>query len=374
MDAKAPIDPERRWWERRWGIAAMVAGVILALGTVGSVLGPEKGSPSSPSRAQATPTPAPVPTATPTPAPTATPCGSSLQARVDATAPGGTLNLTGCSYSVGATVNKALTITGGTLRFPSGTTGLSITHNDVTIDGMTIIGTQYAHMANDYAILVLGSTASPLTGVVIRNSHISSSGKEGIEANHASGAIISNNTIEDVVYAGIIVFSATGGSISDNTVRRIGYTVPASELPEGSDAYGIMVNDQGAPRSSDVMVSGNTVEDVPTWHGLDTHGGQRISFINNTVRRCRRGLFITSSPASGAYATDIVVTGNQLLSPAPITLATTAVTLYAVDGATFTGNTIAGWGDRASATAAKPYYDYGALSTGLSATGNTVTP
>ena len=117
---KTLIDPARRRWKKRWGIAAIVVGVILAQGTVGSFLGPEKGSTSSPSHAQATPTP--VPTAT---APTPAPCGSSLQARVDATPPGGTLDLTGCSYSAGATVNKALTITGGTLHFPSGTKGLS---------------------------------------------------------------------------------------------------------------------------------------------------------------------------------------------------------------------------------------------------------
>ena len=312
--------------------------------------------------------------ATPTPTPTASPtsCGSSLGARVSAATAGSTLDLTGCTYTDGATVNKALTIIGGTLRFPSGTTGLSITHNDVTIDGMTIIGTQYAHMANDYAILVLGSTASPLTGVVIRNNHISSVGKEGIEANHASGAIISNNTIEDVAYAGIVVFSAAGGSISDNTIRRIGHTIAPAELPEGSDAYGIMVNDQGGAPSTDVLVSGNTVEDVPTWHGLDTHGGQRISFINNIVRRCRRGLFITSSPASGAHATDIVVAGNQILSPSPLTDPTTAVTLATVYGATFTGNTIIGWGPN-SPTSAQPWFDFQGQSTGLTASSNTVT-
>jgi parallel beta-helix repeat protein len=315
-------------------------------------------------------TPTPTPVAMPTPTPTS--CGSSLGARVSAATAGSTLDLTGCTYTAGATVNKALTIIGGTLRFATGTIGLSITHNDVTIDGMTIIGTQYAHWANDNAILVLGSTASPLTGVVIRNNHISSVGKTGIQTKYTSGSVISNNTVEDAAYTGIVVFSAAGGSITGNTVRRIGYTIPSSELPEGSDAYGIMVNDQGGAPSADVMVSGNTVEDVPTWHGLDTHGGQRISFINNIVRRVRRGLFITGSPASGAHATGIVVTGNQLLSPSPLTDPTTAVTLAGVYGATFTGNTITGWGPN-SPTSAQPWFDFQGQSTGLTASGNTVT-
>ena len=309
-----------------------------------------------------------------TPTPTPTPCGSSLGARVSAATAGSTLDLTGCTYTSGAIVNKALRIIGGTLHFPSGTIGLSITHNDVTIDGMTITGAQYAHWAEDYAILAEGTQGSPLTGVVIRNTHISSSGNEGIEANHASGAIISNNTVEDAAYTGIVDFSAIGGSITGNTVRRIGYTIPSSELPEGSDAYGIMVNDQGLPASTDVVVSGNTVEDVPTWHGLDTHGGQRISFINNIVRRVRRGLFITGSPASGANATNIIVTGNQLLSPDPITLATTPVTLAGVHGATFTNNIITGWG-LGKTDPGQPWYDYQGQSTGLvNGGGNVVTP
>ena len=116
------------------------------------------------------------------------------------------------------------------------------------------------------------------------------------------------------------------------------------------------------------------MEDVPTWHGLDTHGGLRISWINNTVRRVRRGLFITSSPASGAHATNNVITGNQLLSPDPIALATTPVTLATVYGAVLTNNTITGWGNGKTDTG-KPWYDYLGQSTGLVDNGgNVVTP
>ncbi len=74
------------------------------------------------------------------------------------------------------------------------------------------------------------------------------------------------------------------GTISSNTVQRIGV-----QLANGDNAYGIAVSAYGGePRSSDVTVTGNTVEDVPTWHGLDTHGGLRIAFTNNTVRRASR--------------------------------------------------------------------------------------
>jgi hypothetical protein len=42
-------------------------------------------------------------------------------------------------------------------------------------------------------------------------------------------------------------------------------------------------------------MSGNTVEDVPNWHGLDTHGGQHFVFSNNIIRNCHRAINITAS-------------------------------------------------------------------------------
>ena len=99
----------------------------------------------------------------------------------------------------------------------------------------------------------------------------------------------------------------------------------------------------------------------------------RITFRDNIIRRCRRGLFITGSPESGAHATAIIVTGNQLLSPDPITLATTPVTLAGVYGATFTNNIIAGWGN-GKTDPGVPWFDFQGQSTGLvNGGGNVVT-
>jgi hypothetical protein len=296
-----------------------------------------------------------------------------LQNLVNAAGAGSTLALGSWEFSAGATVNKALTITGGTINFPAGHTALTVTHSDVVIDGVTITGSQYAHYdGSDYAIDVQGTSGSPITGFVVRNCHVTSSGKAGIWMSHVTGAVVHNNVVEDCCYTGITGFSMVGGEITDNTIRRIGYTCPEAELPGSGNSYGINVNDQGTPCSSDVEVSGNTIEDVPTWHGLDTHGGLRISFISNIIRRSRRGLFITGSVASGAHATDIVVTSNQLLAP-ELAEPITAVTLAGVYGATFTGNTITGWGNN-SPTNEEPWYDYLGESTGLvNGGGNVVT-
>jgi len=309
------------------------------------------------------PTPTPTPTATPIPAPTPTStlCGT-LQGRIDAAPTGSVLNLTGCTYTVGAWVTKALTIVGGTLFVPANTIGVTLAANNVTINGMTFIGTQ----TSDLGVFSDGSYGGPFAGLVVTNSHFSAL-NEGVELKHSISPVVSFNTITDCRYAGIILFSATGGLVTHNALKTIGYTTDSQV-----NAYGIMVNDQETPQSSDVVVSYNTVVDVPSWHGLDTHGGIRISFIGNTVSAARRGLFITDSDTGPAAS--IVVTGNQILSPAPLTDPLTPVTLYRVGGATFTGNTITGWGSD-SPTSSQPWFDFTGLSTGLvNGGGNVVTP
>lgn len=297
-----------------------------------------------------------------------------LQAAINAAASGATINATGGTYSGSFTIAKALTLIGGTINFPTGHIGLTITHSDVVLDDVAINGSQYAHWAEDYAVYAEGTSGSPYSGLVVRNCHIASVGKAGIWVKHVSGAVIHNNLIEDCAYTGVTGFSMVGGEITDNTILRTGYTIPPAELPEGSDAYGINVNDQGAPCSSDVLVSGNTVEDVPTWHGLDTHGGLRIIFRDNIIRRSRRGLFITGSVASGEHATAIVVDGNQVLAPTGAVSGHTPITLASVYGATFTDNTITGWGVDSPPDNQHPWFDYQGQSTGLvDGGGNVVT-
>jgi len=288
---------------------------------------------------------------------------------------GSVLDLTGCTYTAGATVNKALTIKGATVRPPAGTAGLVVSANDVTLDGLNITGPQATtYHEGEFGITVAATASAPVRRLTVRNCEISSFGKAGIWLRFVDNVTVANNNVHDIVYAGIMLISVVGGSVTGNTVARLGMNGSGVGAPAENDAYNISVEDQGAPRSSDVVVEANVVEDNPYWHGLDTHGGLRITFRNNVVRRCSRGLFVTASSASGPKATDIVVAGNNFLSPDPVTFNLVPITLAAVYGATFTGNTITGWGG-ASPTSAQPWYDYLNQSTGLvNGGGNTVAP
>jgi hypothetical protein len=318
---------------------------------------------------------APTRTLEPTPAWSTIPCGS-LQARVDEAAAGSTLDLTGCGFPAGATITKPLAILGATVTVPAGQRGLVITSSGVTVDGVRIVGPQASSYASDeIGIDVEGTASRPIDGLVIRDCEIGRLGYGGVYVRFATGFAIEANTVQDSVYAGIMVLSGTSGSISGNTVRRIG--VLGAEV-NGGNAYGIAITrgerDLAAdPRSADVTVSGNTVEDVPTWHAFDTHGGERITWTGNTARRSRSGIFITgsSSPEGIVRALDNDVDGNTF--HAPENPDHYAVTFVHSTGGFIRNNVIIGW-PMGHVIAIRTAGDPAATAEDLTISGNTVTP
>jgi hypothetical protein len=279
---------------------------------------------------------------------------------VDAAPSGGTLNLTGCTYAAGATVNKRLTLVGARIYPPANARGLIVTASGVTIDSVVIVGSQATtYRWNEVGILTTGS----ISNLVVRNSTLRKFGNSGIWLGPTTNARITGNTVEDAVYSGIMDISGSRDRIDGNVVRRIG-VVGASA--NSNNAYGIAITNDGGALSADIVVDGNTVETVPTWHGLDTHAGQRITFSNNTVSGAPRALFITSD-GRGRAADTVLVTSNRFIKPTP-TAGRKAVTTYATVDVTVSGNSASGWGDEGF------FHDYQGMSTGLVVSGNSVTP
>jgi hypothetical protein len=290
-----------------------------------------------------------------------TSCGSSLQAKVDAAASGAVLDLTGCTYASGALIQKPLTVVGARVNVPTNQRGFIIMASNVTIDGVVITGPQASTYAwNEVGVLTSGTVSN----VVVRNSTIRRFGNAGVWVGPSTNPRVTGNTIEDTVYAGVMIISAAGGRVDRNVSRRVG--VKGSET-KGGNAYGIAVSNEGGALSTDVVVDGNVVETVPTWHGLDTHAGVRITFSNNTVSGSPRAMFVTSD-SYGRAAASVKVTGNRFLSPLPAVTNLATVTAYDVDGITVTGNTSTGWGS------ASFFHDYLGKSTGIVLSSNTVTP
>ena len=273
-----------------------------------------------------------APTHRPTPAPTAPPAGNGScpddpQSAVDATPKGGTLDLSGCRYTTTLTIERAMTLRGGTLSAPSAKDYIvRVEAAGVTIDGLTTTG-----------------------------------GFAGIWADNGTDLVVRDSTVTDAKYAGIMVLSGSHCTITANDVERI--DVNGSH---GDNAYGIALSNTtggsaGAP-SQDCTISDNLVNDVPLWHAFDTHGGQHLTFTHNTAENSSRAFFMTDSNAAGA---DNVVSDNLIVAGSA-TYNLIGITCYDEDGLSVTGNTIEGY-----PTGILNYQD---SCTGLTQSGNTMKP
>lgn len=236
----------------------------------------------------------------------------SLQDIIDAATAGDTVSLAGLSFTAGATVDKALTLVGGTITISTNAPALTVTASNVTIDGMTLTGPQYEDVdshTNENGIYV----ATDISNLTIRNCTISSWGMSGMWLDGVTNLTISDNVITNTGYMGICVASGVGGTISYNTVTGVGesFYTGGARTSVGENCYGIALTQSRtmSVRTSGFTVSHNVVEDVTPWHAFDTHGGLDITFTANTSRNSRCGFFITT----GTYGPDTVyVDGNRI--------------------------------------------------------------
>ena len=293
-------------------------------------------------------------------------CGT-LQGRIDRAPAGSVLDLAGCSYRTGATIAKNLTLRGATIHVSGQTRAITVAADNVTLVGLRITGSNSSGFdGRETGVFAQGRAADvPLRNLTIRGCEISSFGGYGIYMRYVERPIIADTRIHDIVYAGIHVMSGHGGLLIRNRIQRIGVT--AADLPGEGNAYGITLSRIASgdvfrdPPTSDFSVVGNTIEDVPTWHAIDTHAGLRVSIKGNVVRGAMRAIFVTSD-ADGNKSTDVVVSGNFLVAPLPRDNLI-AVTIVDTVGVRVTGNHIStGW--RAGV------YDYGDSSVDLLVSGN----
>lgn len=242
--------------------------------------------------------------------------------------------MTGCTHTGTVTISKPLTLKGLAVHSPSGRAAVTVTASDVTLERVTLTGPQATRFEWDtFGVAVNGTQAAPIYRFALIDSVVTRYGYGGVMMNFAYDSQVLRNRIEDAVYAGIMMTSARGGLVQGNTVRRIGvYDASANS----NNAYGIAVsNNSGNPQSADVVVDANLIEDVPTWHGLDTHGGIRVRFTNNTIRGAYRGIFLTSGNQ------DCVVDGNRIEAPAYNDR--WGIQVVSASGGWVTNNNLVGW-------------------------------
>lgn len=186
-----------------------------------------------------------------------------------------------------------------------------ITSGDVEFDGVQLGGggTAAGYDEDQKLIYAHGTADAPLTNVRVRNCTLNASRGNNVWLEWCTDALVEGNHIETFLYSGIMVISGRRVVIAHNLVRD-------APLSAGVvNTYGIALTDlenTEAARSSDCTIIGNEVSLID-WEGLDTHGGDGLTFVGNTVLGCPRGIaLVTGNETRVVAPTNNTVTGNTV--------------------------------------------------------------
>jgi hypothetical protein len=193
--------------------------------------------------------------------------------------------------------------------------GIRIKSSDVTITGIEIEGPQYSIANNtQIAIHANGTNATNyLRNINIRDCNVHK-WMLGIAFEYVEYFNIENNKVNDIYYTAIQLKSCNEGSVNHNNINNV-----TADGLIGSNCYGIAVTksngtDLANPHSKNVFVDSNIISNIKTWEALDTHGGDRISFINNKIFDCRTGIAVVSYDVVGQKRgpSNCIVKGNTI--------------------------------------------------------------
>jgi hypothetical protein len=296
------------------------------------------------------------------------------------------LFLPALNYKVTAaltTISGPLTITGhgATITQTTTTAGvLVIAASDIRVEGLKFAGPGGTTSASGLpkAIRAEGSSAAAyLARIAIEDCHITGFRGYGIYAQWVQELTVRRCKIREIWHAGIAMLSTLRSEISDNDV---------AEMFNPVNCYGIIAsrNELGSmatyPRSTDILIARNRVHNIPTWEGIDTHAGQRINVIGNTIVGCKIGVAIggcadetntlaTYAPIDCAVANNTIDSDVTDGTAGPGISFSGAVDSGARGTGTITGNIIRGHGTQDNSNQGAIYLH---TTDGLAISGNTI--
>jgi hypothetical protein len=194
------------------------------------------------------------------------------------------VELTASSYTITdeITANSSSTIFSNRkseiIQSTSNTGAIDITASNVKIRGIKFTGPQYATaQTNENAIHAYGADSSNyITGIEITDCEMDTWGYTGILFKYVSDYRIVNPRITNVYSAGISMQSSILGSIVNEYINNVigtPYAYGVSFTRADNDS---LVTE---PRSGYTTVIGGSINNVINWEGLDTHGGEHLTFI-----------------------------------------------------------------------------------------------
>lgn len=217
----------------------------------------------------------------------------------------------------------------GTIHYTGTSRAISVTGDNVTIDGITVYG-EYndVFLSGSVGIYCNQTTFSPTLNIVITNNltiknvTIYNFGNSGIRGDWWVNFTIFNCTISNCGQHGILVTSPRYGKISNNTIYNItpGQTNSGYGLSLSRNAS-VLVNGvptslttTQAPVPFDCFISNNLIYSIKNYVAIDLHSGNNITIIGNTIQACQIGINLehATNGANQATCDNITITGNNI--------------------------------------------------------------
>lgn len=187
--------------------------------------------------------------------------------------------------------------------------GLYITSSDVALSGIML----KTNSIKSDLIQAIGTHNLPLKSNKIERCAFYG-GMNSIRWDYVDDAIISHCYFQDVDYAAVGVHSCHNVDVSYNHIHNINLN------HNNKNSYGVAATfHYGHPKSKDIRITDNIVENNPYWEALDTHGGENIEFRRNIVRNCWRGVAaVSDNHRESVLCSNITITDNDIeCSPEP---------------------------------------------------------
>lgn len=270
-----------------------------------------------------------------------------LQAAV---AIGGVIYVGQESITVTSQVNLTVPvwIIGGRFSLPenAGYPAFNITSSNVSIFLTSFTGatTAAAYSIDSRFITATGTSTTPLGNVNVISATLRGSQTENIRYTWVQNSTISGCRIDDFLYAGVLLLSCVDMTVESCHISNAVMKAPVVNV------YGIAATDAVntvAGRSRNIKIANNTVKNVE-WEGIDTHGGDGIVIVGNTVEGCSRGIaLVVGNTDRLTVPINCVVSGNLVNKGSFAGTEREAISLFGLTGnlanAVITGNKVVGY-------------------------------
>lgn len=274
------------------------------------------------------------------------------------------VDLCGLTYSCNSlTLSSNQRLFNGQINARSSGLSLLVLTNGCTLENVTAVGSGN-NAEQTYEILVrvgaLNTTvlSSTVERIKIIGCTFRDSNGHACQISYANDVLVQGNTANNLRYAGFRFIGCTNVRVNDNKI----YNITGLSATNNYNGYGITFTSSstisvasGSIVCKDCVAANNTISNVNTWNGLDTHGGENITFIGNIITDCAFPIGVVSCPKPSSItipAKNVAVVGNSIdctnvIDPARRSFGITisGESTGSIQGASVTGNTLIRCGD-----------------------------